>query len=67
MNYLEYIEVDPNKRFGKPIISGTRISVDDVLNWLAEGMSINDIITNFPELNKNQVKACLSYVTDKRN
>jgi uncharacterized protein (DUF433 family) len=67
MNYLEYIEVDPNKRFGKPIISGTRISVDDVLNWLTEGMSINDIITNFPELNENQVKACLSYVNDKRN
>jgi uncharacterized protein (DUF433 family) len=40
---------------------------DDVLNWLTEGMSINDIITNFPELNENQVKACLSYVNDKRN
>jgi uncharacterized protein (DUF433 family) len=61
MNYSEYIEINPEKRFGKPIIIGTRISVYDVLSWLAEGMSINDIIFDFPELNEDQIKACLLY------
>ena len=52
MNYAEYIEINPEKRFGKPIITGTRISVYDVLSWLAEGMSTSDIIDDFPELNE---------------
>jgi uncharacterized protein (DUF433 family) len=67
MNYAEYIEIDPQKRFGKPIIIGTRISVYDVLSWLSEGMSINDIISDFPELNETQIKACLSYAADKEH
>jgi uncharacterized protein (DUF433 family) len=61
MNYPKYIEINPEKRFGKPIIVGTRISVYDVLSWLAEGMSINDIILDFPELTEEQIKACLAY------
>ena len=56
MNYAEYIQIDPTKRFGKPIIIGTRISVYDVLSWFAEGMISNDIIYDFPELNENQIK-----------
>jgi len=64
MNYTEYIEINPEKRFGKPIIIGTRISVYDVLSWFAEGMSINDIILDFPELNENQIRACLSYAAE---
>ncbi|MDF2432623.1 MAG: hypothetical protein JWP44_2254 [Mucilaginibacter sp.] len=67
MNYTEYIEINPEKRFGRPIIIGTRISVYDVLSWLAEGMSINDIISDFPELNEGQIKACLSYAADKEH
>jgi uncharacterized protein (DUF433 family) len=67
MNYTEYIEINPEKRFGKPIIIGTRISVYDVLSWLAEGMTINDIILDFPELNEAQIKACLSYAADKEH
>ncbi|QKJ30470.1 DUF433 domain-containing protein [Mucilaginibacter mali] len=67
MNYTEYIEIDPAKRFGKPIISGTRISVYDVLSWLSEGMSTNDIISDFPELTEDQIKACLSYAADKEH
>ena len=67
MNYTEYIEINPEKRFGKPIIIGTRITVYDVLSWLAEGMSINDIIVDFPELNEDQIKACLSYAADKEH
>lgn len=67
MNYTEYIEINPEKRFGKPILTGTRISVYDVLSWLSEGMSINDIISDFPELSENQIKACLSYAADKEH
>ena len=67
MNYTSYIEINPEKRFGKPIIIGTRISVYDVLSWLAEGMTINDIISDFPELNEEQIKACLSYAANKEH
>ena len=49
INYQEHIEINPETRFGKPILKGTRISVYDVLNWLANGMTINEIITDFPE------------------
>ncbi len=67
MNYTAYIEINPGKRFGKPCVIGTRISVYDVLSWMAEGMSINDIIDDFPELNEMQIKACLAYAADKEH
>jgi uncharacterized protein (DUF433 family) len=67
MNYTQYIEINPEKRFGKPIVIGTRISVYDVLSWLAEGLSFDDIILDFPELNEDQIKACLSYAADKEH
>ena len=65
MNYAAYISVNPNIRFGKPCINGTRISVYDVLSWLASGMSIEEIISDFPQLNKEQILACLSFAADK--
>jgi uncharacterized protein (DUF433 family) len=65
MNYAEYISVNPNIRFGKPCINGTRISVYDVLSWLAAGMSFEEIISDFPQLNKEQILACLSFAADK--
>jgi uncharacterized protein (DUF433 family) len=67
MNYSEYIEIDPQKRFGKPVIIGTRISVYDVLSWFSEGMTMEDIILDFPELNEDQIKACLAYAADKEH
>ena len=67
IDYTDYIIINAEVRFGKPIIIGTRISVYDVLNWLANGMSIKEIIDDFPELNENQIKACLSYATDKEH
>lgn len=67
MNYSEYIEINPEKRFGKPCIIGTRISVYDVLSWMSEGMSIIDIIDDFPELKEAQIKACLAYAADKEH
>jgi len=59
MNYVEYIEINPEKRFGKPVIIGTRISVYEFLSWFAEGMSVSDIIFDFPELNEQQIRACI--------
>lgn len=57
----KYIEINPSKRFGKPIIRGTRISVYDVLNWMANGMDKKEIIKDFPELSIEQINACLAY------
>ena len=65
MNYNQYIVIDSEKRFGKPIIKGTRISVADVLNWLANGMSSKEIIQDFPELNEEQINACLFFAASK--
>ena len=48
MKIADYIEIDTQKRFGKPVLKGTRISVADVLNWLANGLSISDIIHEYP-------------------
>ncbi|MEM0543556.1 DUF433 domain-containing protein [Flavobacterium sp. j3] len=67
IDYRNYITINAEVRFGKPIIIGTRISVYDVLNWLANGLSIKEIIDDFPELNENQIKACLSYAADKEH
>ena len=59
MNLSEYIEIDTSKRFGKPVIKGTRISVADVLNWLANGMTKQEIVADFSELKEIHINACL--------
>ncbi len=61
----KYLEINTEKRFGKPIIKGTRISVYDVLNWLSNGMSKEEIINDFPELNEQMINACLYFVANK--
>jgi uncharacterized protein (DUF433 family) len=48
MNYSEYISIDSNIRFGKPCVKNTRITVYDVLGWMASGMSIPEIISDYP-------------------
>lgn len=65
MNLNQYIEILPEKRFGKPVLIGTRIAVSDVLNWLANGMSKEEIIKDFPELNEQQINACLFYAASR--
>ncbi|GAA3957046.1 DUF433 domain-containing protein [Mucilaginibacter dorajii] len=65
IDYKEYIEINPEVRFGKPVIKGTRISVYDVLQWLASGLSHEEIIIDFPQLSNNHILACLSYVANK--
>ena len=60
-NYQEYISIDPNIRFGKPCIKGTRIAVQDILQWLASGMTYEDILEDFPSLNKDHILAALAF------
>ena len=67
MKISDNIEIDPQKRFGKPILKGTRIAVGDVLNWLGNGMSKDEIIADFPELNEIQIQACLLYAASREN
>ena len=67
MNYQEFIEINSDKRFGKPCIKGTRITVYDVLNWLSNGMSKEDIINDFQELTEEMIHACLAYTADKEH
>lgn len=65
MNYSAYISINPEIRFGKPCITGTRISVFDVLGWLASGMSKEDILLDYPELKSEHILACLAYAADR--
>jgi uncharacterized protein (DUF433 family) len=64
IDYKEYIEFNPEIRFGKPVIKGTRISVYDVLQWLASGLSHEDILNDFPQLSNEHIFACLSYAAN---
>ncbi|WP_202020421.1 DUF433 domain-containing protein [Mucilaginibacter mali] len=65
IDYKLYIEVNPEVRFGKPVIKGTRITVYDVLQWLASGMSQEEILSDFPQLTQDQLLACLAYAANK--
>lgn len=64
MDYKEIITIEPGKRGGKPCIRGMRITVYDVLGYLAAGMSPDEIIEDFPELTKEDITACLDYASD---
>jgi uncharacterized protein (DUF433 family) len=65
MDYRKILEIRADKRFGKPCIKGTRITVYDVLNWLSNGMSREDIKSDFEELTDEMIDACLAYAADK--
>ena len=67
IEYKTIIRRDPNKRFGKPCIRNTRITVFDVLGWLAAGMDFKEIISDFPELTTEDIKACLAYAADREH
>ena len=67
MNYVQFISIDPNVRFGKPCIKNTRITVYDVLGWLASGMEIKEILEDFPELKHQEILACLAFAADKEH
>lgn len=57
--------MEAGKRQSKPCIRGMRIAVEDVLNWLKAGMSPDQIIRNFPELNKRDIQACTQFAQDE--
>lgn len=63
--FEKYIEINTEKRFGKPVIKGTRISVYDILFRLSNGMTKEEIIHDFPELNEEQINACLAFAANK--
>jgi uncharacterized protein (DUF433 family) len=67
MNYIDHISIDPNVRFGKPCVKNTRISVYDILGWLAEGMTHEQIISDFLELNEQSIRACLAFAADREH
>jgi len=65
--YNNIIGYNPSKRFGKPCIRETRITVYDVLGWLASGMSFEDIINDFPELTEKDILACLAFAAEREH
>jgi len=67
VNYQTIIKRNPNKRFGKPCVRETRITVYDVLGWLASGMTIEAIINDFPELTNEDIQACLAFAADREH
>jgi uncharacterized protein (DUF433 family) len=67
VEYKNIIQRNPNKRFGKPCVRNTRITVYDVLGWLASGMDYKEIIEDFPELTIEDIKACLAYAADREH
>ena len=64
-DYRDRITLEPGKRGGKPGICGLRITVQDVLTWLAQGRSTDDILTDFPQLQAEDVQAVLAYAADR--
>lgn len=65
MDYREIITIEPGKRSGKPCIRGLRISVADVLDYLAGGMSEQEILADFPDLTRDDIRACLAFAADR--
>lgn len=65
MDYRDILTIEPGKRGGKPCIRGLRITVYDVLGYLASGMTIDEILADFPYLTRNDVLACLAYAADR--
>ena len=65
INYRDIIAVDPGKRGGRPCIRGMRIAVADILGWLATGMSHDQVLSEYPELTEEDIRAALAYAADR--
>jgi uncharacterized protein (DUF433 family) len=65
MDWRGIITVEPGKRSGKPCIRGLRITVGDVLEYLASGMSIPEILEDFPDLTEEDIRACLAFAAER--
>ena len=67
MKYQDIITAEEGKRGGRPCIRGLRITVGDVLGWLATGLSHAQILADYPELTENDIRACLAYAADRES
>lgn len=65
MDYKKYITIEADKRGGKPCIRGMRITVYDILEYLASGMSEDEILQDFPDLTKDDIRACLAFAANR--
>ncbi|MEX0968668.1 MAG: DUF433 domain-containing protein [Bacteroidia bacterium] len=65
--YKDLVKINRAKRFGRPCVRDTRITVYDVLAWLSKGMTKEDIIEDFPELTAEDINACLAYAADREH
>ena len=66
VDYKKIITIEPGKRSGQPCIRGMRITVYDVLEYLAGGMSIEEVLQDFPELTQEDIRACFAFVADHK-
>ena len=65
MDYEKYITIEAGKRGGKPCIRGLRITVYDILDYLASGMTEQEILQDFPDLTREDIRACLAFAADR--
>jgi len=65
LDIQQYIEINPEIRFGKPCIKGTRIAVQDILEWLSNEMSHEEILEDFPQLTNNDILAALAFAVNR--
>lgn len=65
VDYRKHITLEPGKRGGKPCIRGLRITVYEVLDYLASGMTEDDILRDFPDLTREDIRACLAFAADR--
>ncbi len=65
MDYRNYITIEPDKRGGKPCIRGLRMTVQDVLEYLAAGMTESELLDDFPDLTHEDIQACLAFAADR--
>jgi uncharacterized protein (DUF433 family) len=65
MDYTQIITIEPGKRSGQPCIRGMRITVQDVLEYLAGGMTVEEVLSDFPELTAEDVRACLAFAAER--
>jgi uncharacterized protein (DUF433 family) len=65
MDYRPFITIEAGKRGGKPCVRGLRITVYDILEYLASGMTEEEILSDFPDLTREDIRACLAFAADR--
>lgn len=65
MKFTDRVSIDPARRFGKPCVRNLRVTVGDVLEYLASGMTEDEILADFPDLEKDDIRACLAFAAER--